>query len=161
MNWSEIFEYKDGVLTWLVRPCKNKNTGMVAGAINKTGYRYISFLGKKYKASHIVWLIFKPHDIIGKGEQIDHLNHIRSDDRIENLRKTTNKGNSRNRQLRASSKSGVMGVYWREDVGKWKASIKVDGVEIQLGYFDDIEKAAAARIKAQQENNFHINHGRT
>lgn len=160
MNWSEVFEYKDGVLIWRIKPCKNQNPGMPAGSINKNGYGYISFLGKKYKASHIVWLIFNPGDTITKGEQIDHINHDRSDDRIENLRKTTNKGNSRNRMLRPSCKSGVMGVYWRSDVGKWKATIKVDGVELHLGYFVDIEKAAAARRAAQEEYNFHENHGK-
>lgn len=160
MNWSEVFEYKDGVLIWRIKPCKNQKPGMVAGCVNKNGYRYISFLGKKYKASHIVWLIFNPQDVISRSQQIDHINHVRSDDRIGNLRKTTNKGNSRNRQLRSSSKSGAMGVYWREDVSKWRATIKVDGVNISLGFFCRLEEAIAARTAAEVRYGFHDNHGK-
>lgn len=160
MNWSDVFNYDNGVLYWKIRPCKNLPVGFRAGAINKTGYRYVSYKDRKYKVSHIVWLLHNPDDFIKPGEQIDHINHNRADDRIEKLRKTTNKGNSRNRSLRVSSKSGVTGVYWRQDVSKWRATIKVDGVEMHLGFFANLDDAIKARATAEVEYGFHENHGK-
>lgn len=160
MKWSDIFNYDNGVLYWKIKPCKNLPVGFRAGSINKTGYRYISYGDRKHKVSHVVWLLHNPDELIKTGEQIDHINHNRVDDRIENLRKTTNKGNSRNRSLRVSNKSGATGVYWRQDVSKWRATIKVDGVEMSLGFFTDFEAAAKARAAAEVEYGFHENHGK-
>jgi len=114
----------------------------------------------RYKVSHVVWLLHNPNELIKTGEQIDHINHNMADDRIENLRKTTNKGNSRNRSLGSSNKSGATGVYWRQDVYKWRATIKVDGVEMSLGFFTDFEAATKARAAAEVEYGFHENHGK-
>lgn len=160
MNWNDIFNYDNGVLYWKIKPCKNLPVGFRAGSINKTGYRYISYGGRKYKVSHVVWLLHNPDELIKTGEQIDHINHNRADDRIENLRKTTNKGNSRNRSLSTSNTSGATGVYWRQDVCKWRATIKVDGVEMNLGFFTYFEAATKARADAEVEYGFHENHGK-
>lgn len=46
------------------------------------------------------------------------------------------------------------------DVSKWRATIKVDGVEINLGFFANFEDAAKARATAEKEHGFHENHGK-
>ena len=152
MNWYRVFRQDSGVLYWVNKPCKNKPEGIVAGSVNKNGYRYVSCLGKKYKVSHIVWEMHNPTDKLNKGDQIDHINHNRADDRIENLRKTNNKGNSRNRALLTNNKSGYTGVYWR-------ATIRVDGEHINLGFFCALEEAVAVRKAAEAAYGFHENHG--
>lgn len=159
MNWSRLFRYDSGVLYLVSKPCKNKPAGIVAGSVNKNGYRYVSCFGKKHKVSHIVWEMHNPTDKLNKGDQIDHINHNRADDRIENLRKTNNKGNSRNRALLTNNKSGYTGVYWRKDVSKWRATIRVDGEDINLGCFYSLEEAVAARKAAEASYGFHENHG--
>lgn len=77
------------------------------------------------------------------GEDIDHINRNRLDNRRENLRICTRKENTRNRGLDRDSMSGFKGVYWHKRVKKWCAHIKVNYKDISLGYF--IEKVDAAK----------------
>ena len=91
---------------------------------------------------------------------IDHINGVRTDNRIENLRVVNNKGNSRNRAISSRNTSGVMGVTWDARKSKWMAKIGVNGKEIFLGLFDQKSDAAKARKAADLKYNFHPNHGR-
>ena len=52
-----------------------------------------------------------------------------------------------------------MGVSWDSSRGKWSAEIKPDGKKIFLGRFDSIDEASKARNIAENEFNFHENHG--
>ena len=47
--------------------------------------------------------------------------------------------------------SGVRGVSWNRQKGKWEAYIKFQGKKRRLGLFDDIAAAAEARREAEQE----------
>jgi len=68
--------------------------------------------------------------------------------------------NLRNQSLGASNKSGIIGVYWGEDRGKWRAEISVDKKRIKLGSFATLEEAATARKEAEKLYGFHENHGK-
>ena len=47
--------------------------------------------------------------------------------------------------------SGVKGVSWDKDTNKWRARIKIDGIQIHLGLFTNLEDAKETRmIKANQ-----------
>lgn len=50
-----------------------------------------------------------------------------------------------------NNSSGVTGVYWTRNVGKWLAAICRDGKLVNLGYFADKEDAIAARKAAEAE----------
>ena len=76
-------------------------------------------------------------------DYIDHINGIRNDNRIENLRVVTKKQNSYN-----MTKS--KGCYWREDRKKWRATICIDRKYIHLGYFDKEEEARQAYLDAKK-----------
>ena len=52
--------------------------------------------------------------------------------------------------MRGDNTSGVKGVYWNKDAGKWKARIAVDRQDKHLGYFEDILEAAYHRYAAEQ-----------
>lgn len=79
-----------------------------------------------------------------KGKIIDHINHDRLDNRKENLRICSIKENLRNRTKNKNNTSGYKGVSWNKIAKKWVSYIRVDGKRINLGYFDDITKAAEA-----------------
>lgn len=49
------------------------------------------------------------------------------------------------------NKSGIRGVCWHKHKCKWRASIGFKGKSIELGYFDNIEDAAAARKQAEEK----------
>lgn len=85
------------------------------------------------------------------GEVIDHINHDLSDNRKSNLRKCTKAQNSANSVTRSDNKSGYPGVWYDKARDKWFAQISVKNQRINLGRFDALEDAIAAKHKAQNE----------
>jgi hypothetical protein len=51
----------------------------------------------------------------------------------------------------ARNTSGFRGVYFHSRLGKFVASIRIDGRNRHLGYFDDNEEAASVAEKARQQ----------
>ena len=91
--------------------------------------------------------IIKMHRLVTnakKGEEIDHINHDKLDNRKENLRKVTHSENCQNRPLNKRNKSGYKGVHWFKNEKKWSARLGVNGKRIFLGYFDNKKDAAKA-----------------
>lgn len=111
-------------------------------------------LGKSYAAHSVCWAMHHGHWPI----EIDHINGIKYDNRILNLREVTRRQNSCNRPVRSDCQSGIQGVSLRK--GRWRARICINGKLVQVGSFDTIGEAALARKAAEIENGFHENHGR-
>lgn len=143
-----------GIFTWEVDRNNQIEAGNKAGTINNRGYQTIGIDGKVYKASRLAWLYiygyFPENDI-------DHINRIRDDNRIENLRHVSRQCNMRNSKIYNNNTSGVTGVIWEMTTlnsGKWRAYIQPDKKLIHLGYFDDLIDAATARWEAEKKYNF-------
>ena len=62
-----------------------------------------------------------------------------------NLRPATTR---QNRTQQINNKSGIKGVSWRKDRSKWRATIKINGKQTHLGYFNDPLIAARAYNRA-------------
>jgi hypothetical protein len=93
--------------------------------------------------------------------EIDHLNGVRGDNRIENLRDVSRSANMRNVSMQPRNTSGVVGVYWNKQSNKWHGQISAtDGRVVSLGYYADIADAAQARKQAEAMHGYHENHGR-
>lgn len=160
MDWNDIFNYcpDTGALSWKIRlPRSASKIGEVAGCLNKRGYMQVMVRGKTYKLHRIIYeMVNGP---IPSGLQIDHINHIKDDNRLVNLRLVDQSANSRNRKLHSSNTSGTCGVGWDKNSGKWRARIKVNDVYMHLGLFTDITLAIKARKDAERLHGFHPNHG--
>jgi len=121
--------------------------GTIAGSKNKAhGYYAINIRGVLYPAHRLAWLY--QYGEWPKG-QIDHINGIRSDNRIANLRQATLQENMQNKKVYSSNTSGYPGVTWHARVKMWQARIGVDGERVHLGYWDDPKLAAEAYEKAK------------
>ena len=96
----------------------------------------------------------------GEGLEVDHINHVRNDNRLVNLRFVTHGGNMRNKSVSSKNTSGVTGVCFLKASKKYMAQISVDWETIYLGIFETLEEAAAAREEANLKFNFHNNHGK-
>lgn len=96
---------------------------------------------------------------IPDGMEIDHINHIRTDNRIENLRLVSRLTNMKNKSMYANNSSGVTGVRWDSRFGEWISRITTNGKIIYLGSFDNINDAITARNVAEAKIGFHDNHG--
>lgn len=153
---SSMLRYDNGVLYWREWR-RGVRRDLVAGTITKNGYVSVGSCGVKAYAHRIVW--FMHNGEIPKGFDIDHIDHDRTNNKIDNLRIVSRSDNLRNKGVVKSS-SGEMGVYWSEAAGKWEASITVEGRKKYLGLFETIESAKAARIRANSIYGYHENRGR-
>lgn len=117
------------------------------GYLDKHGYRVLCIGRKKYFAHRLAWLWAKGPP----PAEIDHMNGIRSDNRLENLRAATRSQNLANTRLLASNKSGLKGVSFSKRLNRWHATITVAGRQRHLGYHDSAEQAHLAYRAAAQE----------
>ena len=122
------------------------------------GYIQFSVLGKLYSGHRLAWLY--EHGKFPKN-QIDHINHDRIDNRIDNLREATNAENHKNRTMQSNNTSGYNGVYWREDRRRWYVSITIDQKTKHIGYFKAKDDAVSARKEAEKKYNFYNNYGKS
>jgi len=84
-------------------------------------------------------------------KDVDHRNGDGLDNRRENLRPATRSQNIANSRPSSSSKSGLKGVDWHRQRGKWRAQITVLGRHQYLGLFATALEAAAAYDRAAVE----------
>lgn len=153
------YDYETGVLYWRWRVNSRVPKTLEAGAQNKSnGYLYVKVHGRRYRVHRVVMLMC--YGFYGEGLEVDHINHIRNDNRLVNLRFVTHGENTRNQSVSSKNTSGVTGVYFYKRLQKYIARISVDRENIYLGRFETLEEAAAARAEANLKFNFHNNHGK-
>lgn len=125
-------------------------------AVCNHGYRFGSVLCNKMKAHRVAMAL---HYGVWPDGHVDHINHDRSDNRIQNLRSVSPLENQRNQRKSKANTSGVTGVYWDKFNNKWVVRLRANGLQLNLGRFDDFEEAVAARKKAERQHGYHPNHG--
>lgn len=163
------YDIDKGFFVWNERPEQHFNClngykiwnkrfkGKEAGHIKKTcGYRVICIDNFRYQAHRLAWLYVHG---VEPSDNIDHINHIRTDNSIKNLRVASHETNSRNASMYKSNTSGVTGVHWKKNSKKWCARFRVKGVVTNVGLFDDLNDAEKAIKKARVDAGFHMNHG--
>ncbi len=144
-----LFEYdqKTGNLIWLKNK-RQKTKGKIAGSLGSKGHVEIKIDGIKYQAHRLVWLYLNGNF---PTNQIDHINRIKSDNRIENLREVTNSENKQNIDKPRGYSNPYMGVYFHKKRKKWRSKITKEGVQYELGFFDTPELAKKAYLDAKKE----------
>ena len=146
----ELFRYdpETGFIYWIAKG-KGKIKKKPAGSKLFSGYIGICIGSKRIQAHRIAWFL---HYGQWPDKQIDHINGIRTDNRIVNLRLATNSENGKNHGKNKNNTSGYQGVYWDKANVKWRAIIKFNNKSISLGryvLFDDAVKA-----KKEAENKY-------
>lgn len=162
-TWAELdallkYDPLTGKLTWKTnKHSKSIVPNMEAGCINKTsGYRTITIFGLSYAAHHVAWFLYHK---VWSDKQLDHINQVRSDNRIVNLREVTVAENARNRSRKLNTTTGEHGIWYDQRRYKYVAEITMDGKRVYQKRFDDIDVAVAAREAKLKELGFHDNHG--
>lgn len=154
----EIFDYnpETGLLVWKNRTNSRNWAGKEAGTKHNQGYKKVTVYGETYLIHRIIWKLVTGNE----AEEIDHIDGVRANNKVENLRAVTAAENHKNTQKSSKNTSGVTGVLFENRTRKPVARIKVNGVTISLGTFDTFEAAVFARKAAEIKYKFHKNHGR-
>jgi len=118
------------------------------------GYIKIRLSGYGYRAHRLAWLYMNGE--FPKG-MLDHIDHNRSNNRIDNLRITDYTGNSRNSSKPSTNTSGVIGVHNSRDA--WEVQISIEGKNKFLGRYNDFDEACGVRKQAEIDYGYHENHG--
>jgi hypothetical protein len=96
--------------------------GDIVGSDNGRGYLTIGIDGTSYRAHRLAY--FYVNGVCPTELQIDHINHIRSDNRIDNLRLVTPPCNAENGSRRCDSTSDIKGISWNKILKKWHVLIQ-------------------------------------
>jgi len=130
----------------------NVKAGDVAGAVRPNGYIHIR-IDKKYYLSHrLAWMFV--HGNFPEWE-VDHINRVRHDNRITNLRAAHPQQNQKNTKTRTDNTSGIKGVYWDARSNIWHAEIMTGRKKCYLGCHKDLVEVVARRLAGEQSLGWH------
>jgi hypothetical protein len=142
-----LYDAETGIFTRRIKTGRVL-VGDVAGSLHQKGYREIKVDYKHYFAHRLAW--FYVHGVWPK-DQIDHINGVKDDNRICNLREATNAENNQNqRKASRNSRSGLLGVCTSNN-RKPRAMIRFNGKRLYIGTFDTPELAHAAYLVAKEK----------
>ena len=147
------YDPETGVFRWKDTLGSRAKAGDVAGTLNGNGYIYIKIRQKPYRAHRLVWLY--THGKFPENH-MDHINGLRDDNRIINLRAVTRTENARNQFIPTNNTSGHIGVSWYTEKNRWR--VRVQG--IGYGSFECKSDAIAKAKKVYKELGYHENHGK-
>ncbi len=141
------YDSVEGNLFWKVNRCRSAKSGMIAGGVDHDGYRYIKVSGTRYSAHRLIWLY---HYGSFPENETDHINRIKDDNRIENLRDVSRMCNMRNSNVYSNNKTGVKGVYWHKTKERWGVTVRIMNKDYHVGYFDDFDESVLTRLAVEQ-----------
>lgn len=133
----------DGTIEWRENRGKAKKGEKVSSLTSK-GYLRIRLYGKQFRVHRLVYAYHTGE----WPEIIDHINRVRTDNRIENLRAVTLSGNSVNSNA-CYNRYGYRGVG--EHRGKYRAVIKKDGKRYTSTVFDTPREAHTEYLRLREQ----------
>lgn len=138
-----------GIFTWKAKTAICITIGSHPKHICKSGYLQMSIFKKRYYAHRLAWLY-----VYGEFPKkfIDHINGIKTDNRIINLREASISENNQNQKLPSKNNtSGLLGVCYAKKYKKWQSQIEINNKSVFIGYFDTKEEAHIAYINKKRE----------
>lgn len=139
----ELLHYNSetGFFTRQVSLHPRMKIGAAVGCSHNKGYIVVRINGVLYLTHRLAWLYAYGHFPLN---QIDHINGIKDDNRLVNLRMATASENLMNVAIRVDNTSGFKGVSWQKHIKKWRARGRINGKDYHLGYFLTTKEASLA-----------------
>ena len=134
--------YNDGKLFWTENRGGGVKAGDEAGTLHSTGYVCFRFTGIDYRAHRVVWVMH--YGPIPDNHTVDHINRIKTDNRIENLRLAANQTEQNGNRL-------AKGFSYHKLSGKFQARIYAWGKYKYLGLHNTELDARAEYIRSHRE----------
>ena len=145
-KWKQIKGFEDYEVSTLGRVVSLKRKDRVVLSTHRTrdGYVRVQLRSNGKRSDKYIHKLvaeaFLNHIPCGMEEVVDHIDHDKENNSVENLRLISNEENSSKKSKESSS--SYMGVYLSS--GKWRARKRVDGKQIHLGCFNTEEEAKSA-----------------
>jgi hypothetical protein len=133
---------------------RNKKTGRILKpGITTHGYYKVILYKDRISFNKTI------HKLVGESflpnpynkQCVDHIDNNKLNNNISNLRYCTQQENCMNRKIGSKNTSNYKGISYDNQRNKWRAGIKINGKEYNLGRFDKIEDAINARVKKAKE----------
>jgi hypothetical protein len=138
----KVFRIRNGNLERLNYHYPNGKWTVVNNKKNHTmGYCRVNFNGRMVSYHVIVWILSTGKDI-PQGMDIDHINGNKIDNRIENLRLVTKRGNQQNRKTHRAGR--LVGATYCKICHNWQSKIVIDKTSIKIGYYKTEQEAHEA-----------------
>lgn len=138
------YDPETGLFTWR----RGALAGQPAGSRTSDGYLRIGVDRARYKAHRLAWFYYHQSWPL---HEIDHVDGIRTNNAISNLRDIRHSSNAQNkRKAQANNATGLLGVYFSRKERKYRSRILVNGKRQCLGFFASPEAAHAAYLKAKR-----------
>ena len=145
------YDQETGLFTRLKRTSNCIKANVIACKLNnQNNYRQVDFMGKTYQAHRLAW--FYVYGVWPSG-QIDHINRIKYDNRLVNLRDCSISENKQNSNPYKCNQTGFKGVFKKGN--RFQAGIKVKNKRIYLGSFISAEIAYEAYVLAARRFHTH------
>ena len=154
MIWKKIDDYDYSINE--NGDVRNDKTGRILKVIiNTRGYLtvglYKNGVPKIKKIHRLLARYFLPdfsEDLV-----VDHINRVKTDNSLENLRMVTFQQNSCNQTKRKNGSSIYKGVFFNKGNGKWRCQIRINDKIKQIGYFNTELEAGKAYNQYINDNN--------
>ncbi|WP_186378113.1 HNH endonuclease [Yersinia rochesterensis] len=138
------YSSETGLFTW-IKASGTRGAGSIAGSENKKGYVQICIRKTPYRAHRLAWMYVNG---AMPAFDIDHINGVRNDNKISNLRLATPSQNQHNTSKSKNNRSGYKGVYFNKRDKKFVAQIMVNRKRVAIGYYLSADEAHKAYQKA-------------
>lgn len=139
------YDGETGDFTWIVSRGRAR-AGAVARCAAKDGYIRIRIFGQTYAAHRLAWLFTHGR---WPSLQIDHINGVKADNRITNLRDVSHGVNQRNRHHPCGN-NPYINVY-QIPCGRFGAFIRFNNKAKWIGSFVTAEEANSAVLQRKAE----------
>ncbi len=159
----ELFDYDSETGNLIRKYTMGGQKPGIADTMREDGYLRVSIFGKRYQSHRIVWLwntgSFPKYEI-------DHINHDKADNRMENLRDVPTSENSKNMPS-YSNRELPMGVYLRKagtnrlTRDRYEAILSFENKRHHIGTYNTAHEANIAVTAVRTYLGFHDNHGST
>lgn len=151
-----VLEYSPdtGIFKWTKSVGPRAVVGRVAGTSTTEGYLTIQINNSTYLCHRLAWFYaFEEWPL----DELDHINRIGSDNRLDNLRKVSNLENAKTKGMYSSNTSGFKGVTKKGS--KWQAVLTYNSQKIYIGRFATAAEASEAyelrKKEILHENSYH------
>jgi len=130
-----------------------KTEKILKNCINNEGYYQVNLYKDKKRTTKTIHQLVANTFIENPENKfcVDHINNDKLDNNVNNLRWATSNENQHNRKISKNNTSGIKGVYFDRNANKWRAQLKIDGIKIYIGSFENIKSQKLQELKPQMK----------